>query len=445
MTVWGERQIIHQTFAVCKGRLGESFPGTFDASCTAPMDPGLPLPVATSDKVGFVLRLGRALHRSGSPAPSLEDALERVSQHFGLSGQFFVTPTSLFASFGAMEAQRTHLIRVQPGDVNLGRLSRVDAVTKRVLAGELSPADGSSSIDALVALTPEYPASVRVAAYGVAAAAVCYFLGGGPREAPVAILVGLAIGLLSLLRRFVSQSYVFELLAASIGSALVSLIAGSGYRFSISIAVLAGIIVLVPGLSLTVAMLELASRHLASGTARLSGAFIVFIAIVFGVTLGSTLVTLHTGPLSSVRPLPFPWWVRYVALGLAPMAFSVLLRARLRDVPWVFVASLVGYAGLQAGNRLLGPALGAAMGGLTVGLMSNVFERRGLGPALVPLVPGVLLLVPGSVGYRAVHWLLIDDVVTGVNEAFTMLMTGVALAAGLLLAQMVLPSQKPRE
>ena len=103
----------------------------------------------------FVLRLAHALHASGYAAHSLEDVLKHVCDRLGLIGQFFTTPTAIMASFGPLDAQRTHLIRVQPGELNLGRLSALDAVAQRVSAGELTPQEGSARIDQILGEAPD--------------------------------------------------------------------------------------------------------------------------------------------------------------------------------------------------------------------------------------------------------------------------------------------------
>ena len=81
------------------------------------------LPPAQRDAVGFILRLGRALHSYGYAANQLEEVMDQAAQRLGLRGQFFTTPTSIFAAFGPQEDQRTFLIRVEPGGVDLGRLA----------------------------------------------------------------------------------------------------------------------------------------------------------------------------------------------------------------------------------------------------------------------------------------------------------------------------------
>ena len=101
--------------------------------------------------------------------------------------------------------------------------------------------------------------------------------------------------------------------------------AAQGLQISIPTASLAGVITLLPGLTTTVAMTELASRHLSSGSARLSSAFIVFAAMTFGVALGTTVVTaIYGGPVRSFSPERLPAWTQFVALALAPLSLKAM-------------------------------------------------------------------------------------------------------------------------
>jgi uncharacterized membrane protein YjjB (DUF3815 family) len=98
--------------------------------------------------------------------------------------------------------------------------------------------------------------------------------------------------------------------------------------------------------------------------------------------------------------------------------------------------------GTRLGARLLGPELGAFAGALLLGLASNAFARALDRPAAVPLVPGLILLVPGSIGLRSVFSLLENDIVSGVEAAFKMVLVSTALVAGLLFANIALPPRR---
>lgn len=401
-------------------------------------------PLAKSrDSIGFVLRLGRALHTYGYPAHRLEEVMSLVSERLRLTGQFFSTPTSIFASFGQQEEQQTFLMRVSPGEVNLGKLSELDDVTTCVLRGPLNPAEGSSRIESIVAAPSRYGSMLRTIAFGMASAAAARFLNGGLKEIGVSGVIGLLIGLLSaFVEKYPAWSRVFEPVAAFAASAVAVALSFAVGPYAVANATLAGLIVLMPGLMLTAAMIELSSQHLSSGTSRLSGAFVIFIGMGFGVAVGDTVAQAVFGNPQIARAIPLPPWTELIALVMMPLAFTVLLRAHWRDAIWIVIAGALAVGGSKLGVRLLGPELGVFLGALTVGIASNWYSRLLDHPAIITQVPGILLLVPGSVGFRGLAALLDRQIVSGVDTTFKMVLTAMALVAGTMIANIVAPSRR---
>jgi len=401
-------------------------------------------PISEShDSVGFVLRLGRALHSYGYPAHRLEEVMSMASERLKLTGQFFSTPTSIFASFGPQEDQRTFLMRVTPGEVNLGKLAELDDVTTDVLRGSLDPAEGSARIERILSLPSRYGGILRTIAFGLASAAASRFLGGGLKEIGVSGSIGLLIGLLAaFVAKYPNWSRVFEPVAAFAASAMAAAFSFAVGPYAVANATLAGLIVLMPGLTLTAAMIELSSQHLSSGTARLSGAFVIFIAMGFGVAVGDTVAQALLGAPHIARAVPLPPWTEPIALITMPLAFTVLLRAHWRDAIWIVIAGALAIGGAKLGTRLLGPELGVFFGALTVGIASNWYSRLLDHPAIITQVPGILLLVPGSVGFRGLAALLDRQIVSGVDTTFKMVLTAMALVAGTLIANIVVPSRR---
>lgn len=396
------------------------------------------------DAVAFILRLGRALHSFGYAAHGLEEVLGLVAERLGLRAQFFSTPTSIFAGFGSEDAQRTYMLRVEPGEVDLGKLSSLDRVTRRVLRGEIIPGEGSRQVEQIVSAPPRYGPVLTTGAMALTSGAAARFLGGGAAEMAVATGVGLLIGVLAAgVGRRPAAARIMEPLAALLASVLATGIAQLGVPLSVYLATLAGLIVLVPGLQLTVAMTELSTRNLASGTARLAGAFVVFLGLAFGVAVGNTLARSVFGVPISIEPVALPVWTEWIALMVAPVGFAILFRAEVDDVLPIMAVGVLAFVGVRLGARALGPQLGVFIGALTAGVASNLYARWRGRPAAVTLVPGVLLLVPGSVGFRSLASLLDRQVLLGVETAFTMILMAVALVAGLLFANIVAPEERP--
>ena len=398
-----------------------------------------PEPPAAEDRaIDYVLRLGRALHAYGYASPALERALVTASARLGLVGHFFSTPTSLFVAFGAGSDQRTFLIRVEPGGLSLGKLADIDGNARAVIERSRSPADALARIEAIAGQPPPFGPLLETAASGVASGAACRLLGGGGGDVLVATGLGVLVGVLGLAAgRLRLQQGLFELIASALISAAALVAAAFGIGISPAISTLAGLIIVIPGFSLTVAMAELAARHLVSGTARLAGAFTVFLAITFGVAVGRRVVAALVGLPAPGQVMPLPAWTLWTAVFVTPIALTVLLQGRVRDMPWIVLASIAGFFGGLAGTHLLGPALGGCLGALSVGLAAHLYERWLRRPALVPLVPGVLLLVPGSTGFRSLALLVDQQVVVGIDGAFATLLTAASLVAGLLLAEMI--------
>jgi uncharacterized membrane protein YjjP (DUF1212 family) len=395
------------------------------------------------DGIGFVLRLGRALHTYGFPANQLEDALGKAAAKLGLEGQFFSTPTSIFASFGPQEDQKTFLIRVTPGDVDLGKLTALDVVITRVLRGLITPAEGSAKIEWVLQAPPCYARGLTLLAYGLASAAASRLLGGGGKEIAISGVIGILIGGLMLIAESrPTLGKVSRPVAAFVASMLAAIFSFLFGGYAVSNATLAGLIVLAPGLTLTVAMIELSTQHLSSGTSRLNGAFTVFLGIGFGVAVGTAVAGAIFGPSQIARVSALPVWTETIAQVIMSLALTVLLKARPRDTIWIVISGALAVWGARLGVHFLGPELGVFLGALIVGVAGSGYSRLCDRPAMITQVPGIMLLVPGSIGFRGLVALLDKQVLSGVDTTFKMILTAVALVAGTLIANVVAPSRR---
>jgi len=409
-------------------------------------------PVDTAQHLAshFILHLARALHAHGYPAHRLESVLGEVSARLGVEAQFFTTPTSIFAGFGPQDAQRTHLLRVEPGEPNLGHLSRLDAIMTDVVDGRITASEGSVRIGQLLQEPPRWTRWQTLVAFVLASASVSCFFGVSVFDAFLAGALGLVAGLCALTAsRVPSLAPVLEPFTAGIVSTLAFAAAGltgGGNAYQTS---LAGLIVLLPGLTFTIGLTELSTRHLASGTARLSGALVTFLGLGFGVALGAkaggALAALAQAQelVWLVQSPRVAWWTEVVAVVLAPLCFAVLLRADRRDVGWIVLAGAAAYVTSRYAGRAMGEELGAFLGALVVSAGSNLLALWRRATAMVTQVPGLLILVPGSIGFRSVTSLLGNETVLGIDTAFRVAIVGISLAAGILAGNVVTGLSRP--
>jgi uncharacterized membrane protein YjjB (DUF3815 family) len=59
--------------------------------------------------------------------------------------------------------------------------------------------------------------------------------------------------------------------------------------------------------------------------------------------------------------------------------------------------------------------------------------------ALVFIVPGVLMFVPGSAGYDSVLKLVTDETINGITAGFDTFVTAISIAYGLMVTAVLLP------
>lgn len=388
----------------------------------------------------FLLRLAEALHAYGTPTHRLEASLEAMARALEVDADFLVTPTSIVTSFDGGATPRTHLARVEPGETNLEKLSRLNELMRSVEAGGTGAEAGEREVGSIVDAAPRYPRGATVTAYALASGMAAILFGGGAAEVLVTFAVGGLIGGLAVLAVGLPRlAGVFPALAAFIASGLPVLADRYATPVHPFIPTLAGLIVLIPGLTLTLAINELAHRHLVSGTARVTGALLTLLQIGLGAGVGWRLWGGLDRP-EPAEPLSGAWIP--VALALSVPAFVVLFRARPSHAWTILVAVSVAFATSRAASAGAGPVVGAAVGAFLLGATSNLVARLRDQPSAIGLLPGLLLLVPGSLGFRSIAAMLSDDVLEGIQAAFSMGLVAVALVTGLLLANLVLPSRR---
>ena len=429
------------------------------------MTPPDSLPTAAqNERLRFVHVLGAALQRYGAPAHRLEDVLMTLCSQWGLEGHFFSTPTALISSFsgtglGDGEQGRSYLHRIPGAEINLAKLADLDVIFNEAADGDVTPTIGVERVKEIVAALSPWSSVLTTFCFAATSGAAARFFGGGLPEILLAALCGLVLGLFALLTpRQPRLAHVFEPLGALLVSLTATLCAPLALLFSQSVgwgdsisadqATLGGLIVLVPGFSLTIAIAEIATRNLVSGTARLAASSMTFLMLGFGTWLGRSLGqhALEWASIGFPMPLasasPPAAWTELIVLPIAATTIGILFRAPRRELGWIFIVSALGWLSVTQASTAFGPVAGVFFGALAVGIASNLYARLLNRPASTTRLPGLLFLVPGALGFLSISTLMQGDPVEGLRSAFQVAMTSIALVTGLLAAAGFVPPRK---
>jgi uncharacterized membrane protein YjjB (DUF3815 family) len=134
--------------------------------------------------------------------------------------------------------------------------------------------------------------------------------------------------------------------------------------------------------------------------------------------------------------------MQVLAMIAASLAFGVLFAMPRRFALAGVASASIGWFATGLGTRYL-PAHVAAFGAaLAVCLFANGAARITQRPAQLYQLPGMMLLVPGSVGFLSLEDFLRGDFQSGQAKGFTMLLIAGGIVTGVLLANVLLPAKK---
>lgn len=329
----------------------------------------------------LLIRLCKSFIRYGAPSHRIELAMEAMCRTFGVSGSFAFLPGLMMISFGDTDTHtsETHLIKCAQG-FDMGRLAKVHRIARAVVYNRMDPQEALASLKLVNAEKAQYSVWITLASYAMSSGLIAPLVFKGSwYDMAAGMGLGLVVGLTSLLAsRYSVYSDVFEvstsIVIAFVAKALRDYVCFTGV-------VLSGIVILLPGLSLTTAIMELSSRYMISGSVRMFYSLIYCLFLGFGLSIGSNLWDVFREPAPGdlktgyCNPATEPW--RWVLFPLLAIAFNIQLNAQPRQWPVMVVCSSVGYAVSEFAGMYWPHSLhiAAAVSAFVVGLLGNLYER----------------------------------------------------------------------
>lgn len=395
-----------------------------------------------SAKIKFIMLLGRSLHRYGASSDRIEKALDLLSSNLGIQADFFSIPTSITASFKIdKHSEDTRMERLNPGKVNLSKLRQVDQTVDFVVEDKMTIEEGTELIEKILQEETLYNSYLVTLSYGFISSGVSIFLKGSPLDAFSSFILGLIVGLFS---ETVKEERI-DSIREGIVSFFIALIALLSTLISphlnTNIVTLSSLIVLVPGLMLTTSIGELASQNLTSGTARLTGSLVILLKISFGVYL-ATQIGMHFGVSPQITAQTnYSLFVIIPMLMLVATGLSFTFQARKSDIPWIILAAMLSYFSSRFFAQISSDAAGPFLSGTVIAAASNIYSRSLNRPAMIFLLPAIILLVPGSIGFKGINLVFNKDLLAGVDSIFNMALIGISLVSGTYFGSLLV---KPR-
>jgi uncharacterized membrane protein YjjP (DUF1212 family) len=395
----------------------------------------------------FIVKLGKMLHKYGTPAFQLEAYLTEVATYLGVNAAFISTPTSLtFVIWSdGHEDEYNHAARLQPGELDMNALSLTDDLANHLLAGELTLEEADKRLCEIEALPSPYGKLITGCSYVLATGAFAMMMGAALSE----IFWSATLGLLAYFWTLWSErSKRVKLMLEPVTAFFASLLVCAISRYldpgiNIPLIVLSSVIIFVPGLALFMGLSELSSRNMVAGTARVMDAVMQLFKLYFGAYLGVAAGFSLFGENQYHPAESLPYWATWLAVLLLCFALVSIFRTRVRHIHWALMSALIAYSATVWSSEFMAQSLGTFVGAFSLGIFANFFTRWTNQPSTIVAMHGLIVLVPGSKTYIGLNSFISgQDFVQIDHVGQDVFLIFMSLVAGLIFANVALPTKK---
>jgi uncharacterized membrane protein YjjP (DUF1212 family)/uncharacterized membrane protein YjjB (DUF3815 family) len=424
----------------------------------------------------FIVDFAYAMSAVGTPSHRLECNLQVVSTHFGLTASYFCTPTGIWFNFGDLlihdnestpiQPNYNYFVRMSGASSDLGKFIELDDLAAKIESGQFQDIHAARAKITNILNSKSHFSHPLYTILTIVGYSSLFpvLLNGTWGEIIAAIIGGMVVATIMIL-----QSKFPAL--GRIGSALCTFLCGivailfrfalfkTGVHIDILLVAFSGVVLLLPGLSLTVSVDELTAGHLMSGTMRIVGVLVGVINLIFGLIIASRVDSaISSASWASSYYVPaadatfsrqvLPDWMKLLALPpmIAILIICFKVPRSLISYFFITVACTGAYVGSMYWPLIVSSEISSMLNAFFVGFIGNIYAVVTKKPSNVVNRCAICLLVPGYMtSMSAAKLALLSDAPTAVVMLFNAIMTAMSLVIGLVFAEMVFPKGKGRK
>ncbi len=395
--------------------------------------------VSPREAARFFVELAETMQGLGYPANTAESAIRRIAAELRLELEVLVLQSVVLVEVRRDGTKDSAMRRLTPDfRYRLHLVRELDEILDSVTRGAMDIQAASAALSSIRSRPMRIPAPLFLVGSAVYAAAVAARLGGAWIEMTVAAFVALgfrAVGRSVRCTGAPTSTLVRTFIVGAVAALVTLLSASAGGAFDAPAALFGGVVLMVPSMVMTMAAHELGGNLLETGSMRLAYALLRFVMLAAGIAAGVRVWDFFGSVPETTAPGELPGWCTAAILVVGGAGLTISLEASYRDMPWVIGGVLLAVAAQKVSEAILGRADGAPLtSAFVVGIAGYLQARLPGHVAPTVLVPGLLQLVPGFLGTRAVFMLLSGEEPAQGETLLHALLVAVQLAMGLALA-----------
>ena len=349
----------------------------------------------------FLASLGAALGAIGETVDEVERRLAAIAGAYGLpDARFSVFPTSLLLTLGQGRAATIEPTTRLSAIPRLDQIAAVHALAEQAEDGLIVPAEGLVRLDEIRSMGSRFGTVPSILGYATLAVGISLILHPTGHGVIAAALLG---GLVGILRRAGRGRRTIEVLMPFVAAFVVAALTAFLVKHDVTDpgldAMIAALVVFIPGVALTTAFLELTEGQMIAGSSRLVWGVTQLGLLAFGIVAGISAVGVQAERVFVSSDAVLGWWAPWLGVLIFAIGVTVAHSAPRAAFPSLLLVLYAAWAGQSVGNELFGGYASGFVGGVVMTLVAYLLARL---PSTMPVyamfLPGFWLLVPGSLG-----------------------------------------------
>ncbi len=394
------------------------------------------------DACRFIIKVGTAAHNYGSTATRLESFLAGLSKTLGYPGVFRSTPSDIVFALreGPESPQHVEIIAMQAPGVDLDKLARVGDLLNELEAGTLSLAETSASLDAIDLVPPPWGRFASMLGYALVGLGLAPLLGAGWSDTLAATLFSVLVyGLVLLSGRLgAAATEWLPFSSAFVVAVLASVVKLWVPELNLVLVILSAVAIILPGYTISLGAGELVAQRVVSGMTNLMSGLICLVKQIAGGALGIVAVSSVVSAAASGPATPVDSVWAQLLFPLLLVGLSLAFQTSRRDLPWAVLVSGIAYLGVMAGSSILNPNLGNLVGTIVAVVVANLWARHTGRPTSIVLIPAIVMLVSGTIGFRGLASLAEGELLLGAQQFFQMFVVALTIVTGVFVGYTII-------
>ncbi len=372
--------------------------------------------------------------RCGGDVRRVEETIIRICTAFGAAHTEAFTITSVIVASVRMPdgSHSQQMRRVYGNSNNLSTLETINSISRSLCERQITLAEARDAVKE-ARRKMAYPLWVYYLGAVFAAGGFAVFFGGSLMDALAAALCGIVVTWLD--RHIFSNKNQIAVTALSsfIAGLFAALLVFGGVGDNVEKVMIGAIMLLIPGVALSVSLQDLFSGELLSGTLRFVHAILLALSVALGFALS---MVVFRGQLPTVESCLQPSDLTVLLTGvLGTVGFSLVFSTKPHHLPFCALSGLLSCLLYLLALKywscgiFLSNMIGAAAGGL----FSYICSRVRKAPRNIFIIAAMIPLVPGSGLYYTMSSIVAKNMEQAFHYLTVTLQTAVGISAGFLL------------